>query len=328
MVLTTEQLRVRIETAPLSAIGRYYRHAFRAMGTDCHIDFAATSPAQAGRFKQFVAGWLASFEATYSRFLPDSLVSRINAAAGKDWVAIDADAASLFALCDWFHWSTHGIFDPATLPLLRAWDYHTPHAEPPGAEQVRTALALCGWSKLERRPDSVRLQNAGMGIDLGGIGKEYAVDRVFEMARDLGMANIMVNFGNDVRVAGEPPEGGLWRVGLEDPANPGQCWNGAALTDRAVTTSGDYLRNFQHGDHRYGHIIDPRTGYPVNNNCRAVSVIGATCTEAGVLSTTAFILGPEEGIRFISGFVQNEGCIIASDRRYTTRRFDEYLIER
>jgi thiamine biosynthesis lipoprotein len=146
------------------------------------------------------------------------------------------------------------------------------------------------------------------------------------MALGRGIRNVVVNFGHDLRVHGEPPEGGPWRIGLEDPNDPGRCWGGVAVRDRAVTTSGDYLRHFTAGGVRYGHILDPRTGHPVNNGCRAVSVIAPTCTEAGILSTTAFILGAREGLEFLDGYYQAEGCIWHQDQRIETRRFDEYLI--
>ena len=187
-------------------------------------------------------------------------------------------------------------------------------------------LDLCGWSKLERADGKVRLPVAGMGLDLGGIGKEYAVDRVFEMVRDTGIEHILVNFGNDLRMSGQPPEGGPWRVGLEDPAQPGMCWGGVAVTNRAVTTSGDYHRHLEIDGRRYGHIVDPRTGYPVANGCRAVTVVAPTCTEAGVFSTTAFILGPHDGLAFVGAFPQAEACILTERQVFKTRRFDEYRI--
>ena len=326
MVLTTEQLRERIDGAPLTAVGHYYRHAFRAMGTDCHIDFAAASEAQARRFKQYVADWLAKFEARYSRFLPDSLVSRINAAAGKDWVAIDEEDQSLFGLCDWFHWSTHGIFDPTAYPLIKLWDYQKVQVREPTDDEVRAARELVGWSKVRKEKGGIMLPVAGMGIDLGGIGKEYAVDRVMETALAHGIDNIVVNFGHDLRVHGQPPDGGLWRVGIEDPLDTNRCFCGVAVTDRAVCTSGDYLRYTTINGKSYGHILDARTGRPAQSTCRSVTAVAPSCTEAGVLSTTGFILGAVEGIKFLEAYQQAEGCIWAEGMVYQTEGFRKYVI--
>ncbi len=296
------------------------------MGTDCQVDFAAASLGAARSFAAHTQSWVADFEARFSRFRPDSLVSRINAAAGRDWVAVDAEAESLLGLCDWYHRLTGGVFDPATLPLLALWDYHAPRAAPPSDAEVGAARARCGWSRVRREPGRILLPEAGMGLDLGGIGKEYAVDRVIEMAMQRGIRTILVNFGHDLRVLGDPPEGGAWRIGLEDPRDPGRCWTGLLARDRAVTTSGDYLRHLTISGRRYGHILDPRTGQPVSNGCESVSVVAPTCTEAGMLSTAAFVMGAEEGLRFLNSQYQAEGCLWQGSRLYATRRFRDYLI--
>jgi thiamine biosynthesis lipoprotein len=240
---------------------------------------------------------------------------------------VDEEADSLFALCDWFHWSTQGIFDPAILPLIKLWDYHNPQPVVPDDTAVRTALSQCGWSRVKREKGRIFLPEKGMGLDIGGIGKEYAVDCVLTMAGKTGLRNMLVNFGHDVRACGEAPGGGPWRIGLEDPRDPGRCWAGVAVRDRAVTTSGDYIRNFTFNGRRFGHIIDARTGYPVANGCKAVSVIAPTCTEAGILSTAAFILGGEEGVRFLSRYHHTEGCVWQHSTRHETGRLNEYLID-
>jgi thiamine biosynthesis lipoprotein len=326
MVLTANGETLR--TAPRLQEGPdgHFHLAFEAMGTVCKVDFELSSRARAETFKDEVLGWLDRFEKRFSRFVPDSLISRLNRAAGQEWTEIDDEAASLFALCDWFHWSTRGIFDPTSLPLVALWDYHVHPPVLPSDEQVRRAQAKIGWTKFRREGKRARLSEVGMGLDVGGIGKEYAVDRVMEMAARHGIANGLVDFGHDLRVRGEPPEGGPWRIGLEDPHDPARCWGGVAVRDRAVASSGDYFRNFEIGGKRYGHILDPRTGFPVHNGCRSVAVIAPTCTEAGLLSTTAFILGPRAGLEFLDAYYQAEGCLWDGTHRVQTRRFHEYLI--
>jgi len=164
-----------------------------------------------------------------------------------------------------------------------------------------------------------------MSLDLGGIGKEYAVDRVTLMAGRHGIANVLVDFGQDLCMRGTPTGKPAWHIGLEDPTNPGKSWAGVAIKDRAVATSGDYLRHCTINGRRFGHIIDPRSGQPVDNSCRAVSVIAPTCTLAGILSTTAFILGPTEGLNLIGTQMGADGCITTDNSRYETRRFHEYV---
>jgi len=183
-----------------------------------------------------------------------------------------------------------------------------------------------GWQKVLRDGDRFFLPHKGMGVDIGGIGKEYAVDRVTEMAAECGINDIMVDFGHDIRVHGEPPEGGPWRIGLEDPTDPTTCWGGVMATDRAAASSGDYHRGLWADGKRYGHILDSRTGYPVSNGCRSVSVIARTCTETGILSTAAFILGPEEGLSFLNTCYQAERCIWTDRSQLQTAGFSYYVI--
>jgi thiamine biosynthesis lipoprotein len=292
------------------------------------VDFTCESGPRAREFKADVEAWVESFEARFSRYRPDSLVSRANALAGREAVELDAEGESLFGLIDWYHWSTGGLFDPSSLPLLALWDYHQPAARVPPAEAIRAALEKTGWKKVVRQGRRLMLPEPGMGIDVGGIGKEYAVDCVFQMGVERGFAGVHVNFGNDLRVTGEAPQGGPWLVGLEDPRTPGVCWGGVGLTRQAVTTSGDYLRFFSADGRRFGHIIDPRTGWPVANGCQSVTVIAPTCTEAGILSTTAFIMGAEEGFRFVSGWQSAEGCLWQGDRRIQTGGFGNYVCTR
>lgn len=317
----------RLAPTPLREAADTYHLQFYAMGTDCKIVYRAANWAAAERFRELALRWLARFEEAYSRFRPGSLISRINAAAGREPVAIDAETESLFALCDWFHWSTHAVFDPTTLPVLRLWDYHQSKPVLPTEAQLKQALSLVGWKRVRREAGSVFLPEPGMALDLGGIGKEYAVDCVMAMALEQGFADVLVDFGHDLRVHGHPPEGGAWRIGLEKADDPGRCWSGVAVTDRAVCTSGDYLRHVVIDGRTYGHVLDPRTGYPVAHGVRSVAVIAPTCTEAGMLATAGLIMGPQEGLSFLESYYQAEGCLTLQDgTRLTTRRFMDYVI--
>lgn len=327
MVLTADQLYQRVQDAPLRGHGDYFELSFRAMGSPCAVTFAAKTHAAAGEFKERVLRWLSEFEARYSRFIDSSLISRINAAAGHDWVETDAEAESLFSLCDWFHWMTDGVFDPTAGPFVALWDYHRQPPVVPSDSDVAAARPLVGWSLVQRRSGGIFLPQQGMMLDIGGIGKEYAVDRVVALALDAGIRNVLVNFGNDLRVHGEPPEKGPWKVGLEHPDSPGRCWGGVNLNEGAVCTSGNYRRFMEVGGKQYGHILDPRTGYPVSNGCRSTTVIAPTCTEAGILSTSSFILGADAGMALLARQFSAEGCIWTEAGLFETRRFRSYVIK-
>lgn len=323
-----------VESAVMDRVGPTVRHKVagdyreitcRAMSTSVRIVFRAPAAAIAGEFGRQAVRWIATFEARYSRFIPESVIGRINTSAGGDWVELDQEAEEIFALCDQMHAISHGAFDAGSLPLLRLWNWKADPPEIPDESAVRAAMDLCGWSKVQRSPRGIRLPEAGMGIDLGGIGKEYAVDRLSHLARDHGIADAMIDIGQDLRVSGTPAGREAWYIGLEEPGEPGRCWTALRVQDCAVATSGDYFRAFDRDGRRYGHIIDPRTGQPVNNGCQAVSVIAPNCVLAGVLSTAAFILGPEAGLALIHEHGAVEACITTATARHQTRRFSSHV---
>ncbi|MDB6125152.1 MAG: ApbE family lipoprotein [Pedosphaera sp.] len=299
---------------------------FHAMGTPCRMLFRAT-PQLASAFSSEALCWVADFEARYSRFLPDSLISRINAAAGQHWVETDPETDRLLALCHELNFITQGVFDPTSLPLIRLWDWKANPPRIPEDEAIAATLRLVGWRKLQRAPGKVFLPEPGMALDFGGVGKEYAVDQVSALAVARGIADVLVDFGADVRVQGTPPEGrGAWHIGLQDPKQPSRCWGSVAVQNAAVATSGDYLRCFTANGRRYGHILDVRTGRPVENGCLAVSIISPSCTRAGMLATTAFVLGPQAGLHLIDSTFQAEGCIITEQNRLTSKRFYDHFV--
>jgi thiamine biosynthesis lipoprotein len=302
-----------------------YRLEFRAMSTPCQVKIHDVPASTARDFQQEVVNWVAQFEARYSRFLPDSLIGRINAAAGEYWVETDPETDRLFQLCQELFFFTRGSFDPSSLPLIKLWNWKQQPPKVPEAGAIEVARELVGWNKVQRRNGGVYLPQRGMALDLGGIGKEYAVDCVVNMAVRSGIENVLVDFGQDVRVHGHPPEKEFWWIGLECAKQPGKCWGGVAVTDHAVATSGDYLRYFIHNDVRYGHIIDPRTGYPALNDCRAVSVISPSCTIAGLLSTSVCILGAKEGMQLIELHPDAAAAITTDNTKLYSRKFHEYI---
>lgn len=308
-------------SATVGTAGGGHELQFSALGTRCRVNFVAP----AGRVRataEAVVAWVAAFEAKYSRFLPSSLVSQINAAAGKDWVSLDPEAERIFALCDQLFFLTRGILEPTALPLVRLWDWKTGRVA--SDAEVAAALALVGWRKVERAPGRIRLPKPGMAMDLGGMGKEYAVDQVIALLAQLGVTSALVDFGADVRVAGPPPDGrAAWYIGLEDPHHPGQAWTGVAVRNAAVASSGDYVRKFEIGGRRYGHILDPRTGRPVANGVRAVSVIAPSCTQAGMLSTAVCVLGAVEGLSLLESSMGISGAIVTETGTITSKRFYE-----
>ena len=312
---------------PAPATSSLRRRTFPALGTTCEIQYAAPAgDGQAAAFEDAAVTWVQAFETKYSRFRPDSLVSRINQAAGREWVEVDDDMEQLLALCDTLQAMTQGVLDPTALPLIQLWNWKAARPRIPDAAEIAAARRLVGWHRVQRQPGAIFLPERGMALDFGGFGKEYAVDIVAQIATNYGIGAILVDFGHDLRVLGTPPGRPAWHIGLEDPRRPGTSWASVALGgSRGIASSGDYVRCFQINGRRYGHIIDPRTGWPVANGCTQATIIADTCLQAGVLSTTAFVLGIPAGIEFVQACPAADGIVVTETTRAQTRGFYRYV---
>jgi FAD:protein FMN transferase len=285
------------------------RVAFRGLGTRCEIQFRHPGRDIAREFIAEALGWLSAFEAKFSRFRPDSVISRINAAAGCEWVQVDAETEHLLDLAADLHRLTDGILDPTMLPLLRIWDWKTIHEKLPDKAEVNAARALTGFEKIQRKPGRIYLPQVGMGLDFGGFGKEFAVDQLVGIARRYGIQDALIDLGRDLYAIGGNGQHPFWHVGLEDARHSGTCWGGLAVSDFGVAVSGDGLRRFEYNGVRYGHILDPRSGWPVANGLRGVSVVAPTCLQAGIYSTAIFVLGLKDGLRFAACGRDVEACV-------------------
>jgi len=320
---TVQRLRAALETAPLEDVGDgFWECGFRALGSACELFYAADSEETAMAYRNAALDWLADFEARCSRFIDDSEVCRINISAGRDWTEVHAQTEMLLDLCDHYHFVTQGAFDATSLPLSRLWDWKQKHDALPSAEEIAAARKVIGWKRIQRAPGRIFLPEPGMMLDFGGVGKEFAVDCLKALAASFGIEHIMVDLGGDIAVQGETPEGGGWYIGLEDPANTDQAYCGIRLrSGGAVATSGDYRRCFQFEGRTYGHILDCRTGWPVANGTRSVTVIAPRCTTAGVLSTTAMIVGGQDAIAMLERTPGIQGCLWRNQQLHETRGF-------
>ena len=300
---------------------------FKALGTNCMIKFRHESDRRSLEFAAAALDWIGKFEAKFSRFRPDSLVSRVNAAAGTDWVDTDAEMEEMLDIADGLFTRTNGILDPTMLPLLLVWDWKVVHERLPHKDEVKAAFERTGWQKIRRKPGAILLPQAGMGLDFGGFGKEFAVDRLIKIARLHGIEDALVDLGRDIFAIGGNGTHPFWHVGIEDGSHPGQCWGGLAISGKAVSASGNYTRFFSHDGVCYGHILDPRTGWPVRNEVRAVTVVADSCLEAGIYSTTVFVLGEREGLHLASLARGVEVCIQSEQGIGGSRNFGRWLVK-
>ena len=262
---------------------------FAAMASPCELQLELADGVLADTLLRAVADEARRIEAKYSRYREDSALSAINAAAGGEPVTVDDETAGLLDLAARCHAMSGGLFDVTSGVLRRAWRFDGSDRLPSRA-RVKTLLPLVGWEKLRWERPALTLP-AGMEIDLGGLGKEYAVDRCLERVASRCGSPCMVNFGGDLRVSGPRAGGRPWRVAIEDPAVPDRPLRLLDVTGGALATSGDSRRFLLRRGRRYSHVLNPRTGWPQPGAPRSVSVAAGSCLEAGLLATLALLHG-------------------------------------
>jgi thiamine biosynthesis lipoprotein len=226
-------------------------------------------------------------EAKISRYRP-SVVTHINETAGTA-VEVDDETADLIGYSMVCYTLSEGLIDITSGALRRVWKFDGSETIPTDL-QVREALRHVGWNQVTWERPILRLQ-PGMEIDFGGIGKEYAVDRALALAEAHTRAPVLVNFGGDLRVSGPRRDRTPWYVAIEDVDRAGTAAGLLELSSGALATSGDTYRHVISAGVRYGHVLNPKTGWPITDAPRSVTVHAATCTEAGLLAKLALLRG-------------------------------------
>jgi thiamine biosynthesis lipoprotein len=266
-----------------------HRFAFHAMAGEHELMVCGASDTAARRAADAAIADVARIEAKYSRYRNDSVTTRINRAAGGVSVPIDAETAALLHYADRCFALSDGKFDITSGVLRRVWDFRAASPRLPDAHALASARALIGWRDVEWDDNAIRLPRAGMEVDFGGLGKEYAADRMATICREHGIDSGLVNLGGDVRAIGAQPDGAPWRIGIRNPRAPDRAVAGVDVVDAAVATSGDYERFVLIDGVRYCHLLDPATGMPVSH-WRSISVVAPLCIVAGSLATIAMLL--------------------------------------
>ena len=262
---------------------------FRAMAGPCEVLIETLDATEARVVAERVADCAWRIEDKYSRYRCGNVMDEINTAGGRA-VTVDEETAKLLDFAATLHDLSDGLFDVTSGVLRRAWTFDGGTRVPTQAE-IDALLPLVGWDKVQWGRPKLRLPT-GMQLDFGGIGKEYAVDQAVQIARNICGRGALVNFGGDLAVSRPRADGRPWGVGIENPAVKARPSSTVLeLRQGAVATSGDTHRFVLADGRRYSHILDPRSGWPVRDAPRSVTVAAATCTQAGMLTTLAVLAG-------------------------------------
>jgi thiamine biosynthesis lipoprotein len=241
---------------------------------------------------------LAHLERVMSTYDPASDVSRFSDHDGTDPRPVDRALLEVLAAALDVSGLSGGAFDPTVAPLVDAWGFGPVEGTPPDSARVAALTAAVGYEALVLAPSEGTLakKDPRVRIDLSGVGKGFAAERVSARLRERGYRSALVDVGGELRVLGSHGDGRPWRVGLEGPGVSGPAVLGTVdLVDEAVATSGDYRNYYEEGGVLYAHIVDPRTGYPIPYRGFSVSVVHDDAASADAWATALTVLGPEEG---------------------------------
>ncbi len=299
------------------------------MGTTYHVKVIAGSLKRTSYLKEKIDNRLKEINLSMSIFTPDSEISKFNALRdtnkkfyiSDDFMQVMTTAENLYGI-------TQGAWDGTISPLVNLWGFGKDKREKqmPTQEEVVREFKKVGFHQIEisAKGKYLRKKNPEVTLNLGSIAKGYGVDQLSELIEKNGFKNYIVEIGGEIYASRLRPDGKPWRAGINTPkaeAGVREVYKVVSLENQALATSGDYRNFFQSGGYRYSHIIDPKTGFPIQNGVVSVSVIADNCTFADGLATALMVLGPEIGIPIVNNLKDVECLIIVQQSDGYLREF-------
>ena len=291
---TARRWLARLRRARLVALGG------ETMGTTWSVKIATRQELPEGALRSAIDAVLAGVIGEMSTWRDDSDLVRYNRAPVGNRQVVPAGFADVLACALDVARDSGGAYDPTVGPLVDLWGFGPDgtRREPPDAASLAAARAHCGWQRIAFDRESRTLTQPGdLALDFSAIAKGYAVDAVARRLDDLAETDYLVEIGGELRARGHRPDGRPWRVALERPEG-GAADTVVVLSGRAIATSGDYYRYFEHGARRYSHTIDPRSGEPITHDLASVTVVHAQAMHADAYATALTVLGADAGLAF------------------------------
>jgi thiamine biosynthesis lipoprotein len=261
---------------------------------------------------------VARIEGLFSRFLPDSDISRVNGSAGIKSEKVSLETYDVLSKAVEFSRCFPGCFDVTIGPLVTLWKIGKGSLAQPDDFSIKQVLPLVNYRDLIRDPWEMMagLRNGGQSVDLGGIGKGFAGDKIVEVFKKFGISSAYSNLGGNVVTLGAKPDGSPWQIGIQHPRQADGLIGAVSVVNQTVVTSGDYQRYFTDSQgKRHHHILDPTTGYPAESGLISVSIVSDKSVAADPLSTIVFVAGMEKGLEFLRSFPQTDAILVDSDLR-------------
>ncbi|MHC4307234.1 MAG: FAD:protein FMN transferase [Planctomycetota bacterium] len=304
---------------------KLFKKAALSMGTVFEVTIYAADKYIAEKAFNDVFQEINRLDYLMSNYKKESVLSELNKNASAEPTVCNKELANVIEQSLQYSEITDGAFDITIGPLMKKWGFFKKQGRIPGKEELASVLESVSYKNiiieekakksLAKDPVTVRtvfFKNTGTQIDLGGIGKGYAVDRAASVLKQNGINSALINFAGNIYAFGTPPGKDLWVIGLQHPRESEGLLGSFEIKDKAVSTSGDYEKFFTIEGKRYSHIIDPRTGNPVKGIV-SVTIVTDSATRADALSTGVFVLGLEKGMALIEKLPDVEGIIIYED---------------
>ncbi|MNB76955.1 Thiamine biosynthesis lipoprotein ApbE precursor [compost metagenome] len=254
----------------------------------------------------------------FSRTKEGGEVFKINEAAGKEAITVSDETLDIVKQSIEYAKAMHGAFDPTIGPLIDLWNIGNGGDQVPELDEINKAKSLINYEDMiiDEAAKTVQLAKEGMVLDLGGIGKGYAADRIADYLKEQNLDSAMINLGGSSIIAlGTKPKGNMWTIGLQDPdQSRGTQLGIIKIANEIIDSSGVYERFFIQDGVKYHHILDPNSGYPSQNGLKSITILSPNATDADALSTGVFLMGLEEGMKYLESLSGDvEGFFVTED---------------
>jgi thiamine biosynthesis lipoprotein len=307
--------------------GSVYKKTMPLMDTIVSITVVADSKDTAEKAIEKTFAEIGRFGDLINFYADKSELAEINRNAGLHSVKVSPETLDVIEKAVFTAEKSGGAFDPTIGPIMRLWDFLNKNKPP--ESMILQALPLVNYKDIliDRTNTTVFLKRKGMMLDLGGIAKGYAADLAVDSLKKGGILSGLVSIAGDIRTFGVKPDKSPWTIGIKNPRQTGEKDEIVAkirLSDRAISTSGDYERFFISEDKRYHHLLDPKTGRPASG-CRSVSIVTDKAVNTDAFSTAVFILGPEKGMKLMKEMGMDAMIIDSSGTIHMTDAIKEKI---
>ena len=290
------------------------------MGTFAEVSLYSNDDKTAGKAIEGALDEMERMDRIMSNYKSDSELSKVNKKAAKSPVPCNAELLDVIERSQYYSELSGGAFDITVSPIVALWGFFREKGHVPPDKEIEKVLPAVSYKNIvinksndTKKPATIFLKNTQTQIDLGAIGKGYAVDKALEIIKKCGIDNGCINLGGNIYVLGTPPGKNAWKIGVQHPRNRDEILGYLELKNEATATSGDYERFFEFNGKRYSHIINPQTGRPVSGTI-ATTIVAPTGTEVDALSTSVFVLGHEKGMELIKK-IPNADAMIAYEEK-------------